>query len=521
MKFVVNQPPGDKVDLSFVLLDWSCRESLHILDYLRDQNIEQARYEIIWIEYYNKPSPHLMELIEKAVAGRQPMPVDIYAVMEMDRGVCYHKHLMLNLGILLAHGQIVCFCDSDAMVKPSFAKTIIGEFEKDSNIVLHLDEARNNDPGFYPFRWPSFEEVSGFGCDNWLNRMPTGLLDKTDPLHSRNYGACMAALRNDLVEIGGSDMHMDYLGHIAGFNEMTWRLVNAGKKEVWNQNEFLYHTWHPGHAGDQNFAGPHDGMHISTRSLKCLHSNRTMPYVENDAIKMLRGCETPNNNSRLLEALVKPEWLEEWKYTSLSSTDVDFNVGGMGITMKEHGSQLEENEFRAELQPLFGRYFSRWGRIMLIPLAARLILHLMMNNETSSLPGQSHQNDTQDSHSWFGRKIKEINRTMAICRHWLRQSWLALAYAAQENKSELILYGQSDVIKVLISISDELPITIIAVCPLDSASGKSLGGVKIIDEHEISDISQTVVIAAYQHGFQYLDRVEKLGVDRKRIITLV
>ena len=61
----------------------------------------------------------------------------------------------------------------------------------------------------------------------------TGLLDNVDPLHTRNYGACMSALREDLLKIGGADEHIDYLEHICGPYEMTFRLVNAGKREVW------------------------------------------------------------------------------------------------------------------------------------------------------------------------------------------------------------------------------------------------------------------------------------------------
>jgi len=65
------------------------------------------------------------------------------------------------------------------------------------------------------------------------------LLDKADPLHTRNYGACMSALREDLVDIGGADEHLDYLGHICGPYEMTFRLVNAGRKEIWHPKNFF------------------------------------------------------------------------------------------------------------------------------------------------------------------------------------------------------------------------------------------------------------------------------------------
>jgi len=40
--------------VTIVLLDWSCRESLHSLDYLANQTIPREQYEIIWIEYYSR-----------------------------------------------------------------------------------------------------------------------------------------------------------------------------------------------------------------------------------------------------------------------------------------------------------------------------------------------------------------------------------------------------------------------------------------------------------------------------------
>ena len=40
--------------LSIVLLDWSCRESFHIFDYLSAQTVDRKNFEILWIEYYDQ-----------------------------------------------------------------------------------------------------------------------------------------------------------------------------------------------------------------------------------------------------------------------------------------------------------------------------------------------------------------------------------------------------------------------------------------------------------------------------------
>ena len=105
--FENNNPAAPEV--SFVLLDWSCRESFHTLQYLGDQSVSRGRYEIIWIEYYGRRSPE----IEAGVKGcnwlQKPPAVDRWIVMEMPEEVCYHKHLMYNIGIVAARGKIIVF----------------------------------------------------------------------------------------------------------------------------------------------------------------------------------------------------------------------------------------------------------------------------------------------------------------------------------------------------------------------------------------------------------------------------
>ncbi|MBM4348292.1 MAG: glycosyltransferase [Deltaproteobacteria bacterium] len=306
--------------VSIILLDWSCRESFHILRYLANQTIPRDEYEVIWIEYYDRRSSEIeVGIKESDNVGKTPL-VDQWIVMDMPQNIYYHKHLMYNIGILLARGKIVTFCDSDTIVAPTFIESIIKSFEEDTNIVLHMDEARNNDKRFYPFNYPSIEEVIGQGCINWKNGKTTGLLDKEDPFHTRNYGACMSALREDLINIGGADEHIDYLGHICGPYEMTFRLINAGKKEVWHQEEFLYHVWHPGQAGQGNYLGPHDGKHVSTTALQALKTGRILPLVENPAIKKLRQGKDKINPEQIFDLAI-PKKIDNWDIERLEKRD--------------------------------------------------------------------------------------------------------------------------------------------------------------------------------------------------------
>jgi len=295
---IFKQSTRIKPKVSLILLDWSVRESFHLLHYLSLQNIPRDDFEVVIIEYYSRKS----EAIEKFAEQ-----VDTWVALEMSEELYYHKHLMYNAGIVASRGELCIICDSDAMAKPTFLETVIKSFKKEPEIILHIDQFRNNRKNLYPFCYPTFEEVTGAGCINIKNGKTTGLAVTEDLIHNRNYGACFCAKREDLIKIGGADEHIDFIGHICGPYDFTFRLMNMGKKEVWHESEFLYHTWHPGQAGENNYLGPHDGRHVSTTSLEALTSNRVQPHVINPAIAKLQNDSTLQLCD-LADDLILPEY---------------------------------------------------------------------------------------------------------------------------------------------------------------------------------------------------------------------
>lgn len=297
--------------VSFVLLDWKCRESFHSLDYLSEQDVPRGDYEIIWIEYYAHKSEYITEKISNYRDQDRPAPVDLWLVMNMPDNVYYHKHLMYNIGIAKSRGDIVIICDSDAMFTKSFVRTVIETFDRTPGIALHFDEVRNSRQDFYPFNHPPFELLTGDGAINWRDGKTTGLWDTEDPLHSLNYGACLCAKRSDLIAIGGADEHMDYLGHVCGPYELTFRLVNKGLREVWHESEFLYHTWHPGSDGDFNYIGPTDGRHMSSTALEVRETGRIMPLTENPVIRHEREKGVPWTNGQFIDPACLTAWTQE------------------------------------------------------------------------------------------------------------------------------------------------------------------------------------------------------------------
>lgn len=300
MKRLTHQTPIAAPKVSIILLDWSVRESLHSLAYLNGQKSSRQDYELIWIEYYGRQSEQLRDMLLKESSIR----IDQWIILDMPENCYYHKHMMYNIGIAVSRSEIVCICDSDAVFNDTFVDTIISEFTRNDRIVLHLDEVRNNDKKFYPFNYPSVAEVLGAGAINWQNGKTTGVRDKVDPLHTRNYGACFCAKREELIKIGGADEHIGFVGHICGPYDMTFRLVNSGCREIWHEAEYIYHTWHPGQAGDQNLLGPHDGRHMSAIALDAAKEGRVMPLKENAAIAALRGGTAPSSVADLVELAI-------------------------------------------------------------------------------------------------------------------------------------------------------------------------------------------------------------------------
>lgn len=68
MEILFKNEISKQPSVSIILLDWSVRESYHILYYLNNQTIPREQYEIIWIEYYDKrPGKKWVKSIVKAI----------------------------------------------------------------------------------------------------------------------------------------------------------------------------------------------------------------------------------------------------------------------------------------------------------------------------------------------------------------------------------------------------------------------------------------------------------------------
>lgn len=468
--------------LSIVLLDWSCRESFHTLRYLQRQSVPRELYEVIWIEYYRRRAPVIAQSIDE---GPPPL-VDQWIIIDMPPEVYYHKHLMYNVGILASRGEIVTFCDSDAMMRPTFVASILEEFERDSDIVLHMDQVRNNDRRFYPFNYPSFEEVVGPGAINWTGQTTTGLMDTEDPLHARNYGACMSARRQHLLAIGGADEHIDYVGHICGPYELTFRLVNAGRREIWHPAEFLYHTWHPGQAGAFNYLGPHDGRHMSVTALEARRTGRVLPLAENAAVQRLRLQRDKVEYARLMAQAIPEAELPGWTVAALQRRRSDSGPREL----------LVDPRLALPLASVSLRIVWKQGVLKMRQLSRRSVSML-------------------EAAGKFMRAYRFLRRETDHISHVIRQSRRCLEDLAAQGIREVALYGATEVAEIIEIVARRYLVRIDGVYD-DMRRGRS----RVLPSERLAEYDGRVIIASIVDIDRRLDALKRLGLDRSRIVVL-
>ncbi|MCD4830492.1 MAG: hypothetical protein K8R02_01640 [Anaerohalosphaeraceae bacterium] len=502
MKVEFENSSSNSPNVSIILSDWQCRESFHILDYLNDQTVPRESYQVIWVEYYNRRVSDIEDKLKKAKQAGMPPVVDLWLIMGVGEDVYYHKHLMYNIGIIAASGRIVVICDSDAVVKPTFVESIINTFENKSDIVLHLDEVRNVDKKFYPFNYPSVDDIIMGSCINIKDGKTTGLLDNNDILHTRNYGACMCALRQDLIDIGGADEHIDYLGHICGPYEMTFRLRNVGKREIWHQSEFLYHTWHPGSDGKNNYLGPHDGYNMSTTAMQAVKTLRVLPLVENTAVKMLRtDPEQPLYESLLSQAIPVMDF-RRWKAKSVRRT-----LKQKLILCKDVCRNLKHN----------AEYFNRFGRFVLLNIA---IVSLILKQIRSKLAGRKSGGVLKKSvpfklmvfYRFFVTMFKNNIYTVQLCSCVIQKM-------CSKKTKEFAVYGTGFIAKLLHILIKGRPIKIANIYDKCGLGRKCLG-FEVLPVQELKGFEGDVVIASLSGVIEKRACLQQMGIKDENIIKL-
>ncbi len=247
-------PPGTEPPaLSIILLDWSVRELFFALDWLNRQDVPRERYELIWVEAFDRVSPEVQGRVDQHLTCGQTG--------------AYHKHAAWNAAVLHARGRLVTLCDSDAVFPPDFVRSILDRFgEEDgarSQVLMHHEFRTLSE---YPGELRGIEDLAWF---EWLPLWP-------------NVGACMTVSRRDYLRFGGLDEHPAYRGYICGPYDLAWRMVNAGIPEIWHDPRVaLWHFAHP---------DPHDTARSGFSLRTWLEIKR--PHVRGHALEAVEAFST-------------------------------------------------------------------------------------------------------------------------------------------------------------------------------------------------------------------------------------
>lgn len=262
---------ASRPEVSIILLDWSCRERYHTVDWLTRQDVSRDTYEIVWVELYDRVVTEVFDKVDTLITCSQ-------------KGV-YHKHVGYNTGVLYSSGRIVTVCDSDAVFPHDFVRSIVNTFTADNSetyksVVLMHHEYRSRHQ--YPDNLNDIGQLPNY---EWAPLWP-------------NVGACMSATRRDVIQFGGFDEHKSFRGYLCGPYDLGWRLVNAGLPEIWHDPSVaLWHFAHPDPVASfgQTFSiqrwrektYPHIDHH-AFYAVEAFSTGRLLPLSENPDIRDLR-----------------------------------------------------------------------------------------------------------------------------------------------------------------------------------------------------------------------------------------
>ncbi|MFZ2642487.1 MAG: glycosyltransferase [Verrucomicrobiia bacterium] len=256
--------------VSLILLDWSCRERFHALDWLSKQDVPRDQYELIWVELHDRAVAEVMEKADVVITCGQ-------------KGVC-HKHVGYNIGLLHARGAIITICDSDVISPPDFISSIVrtfnlnGKAEPKPLVLMHSKRRTSHQ---HPQKLSDISELREFP---WQELRP-------------NVGACMSVRRADAIRFGGFDEHHSCRGYLCGPYDLGWRMINAGIAEIWHDpGVALWHFAHPASDGMgtgftikrwREIIYRHIDCHVMT-AVEAFSSGRILPLQENPEIHRLR-----------------------------------------------------------------------------------------------------------------------------------------------------------------------------------------------------------------------------------------
>jgi glycosyltransferase involved in cell wall biosynthesis len=205
----------EKVKISVIMIDGGFRENIHAAKYFSEQNFDSKNYEILWVDYFEKPHKELKKLPK----------VKVISLNKTDE---YHSSYCFNKGIEEAKGELIVIPDADQIFNPDFLTKIWAEHQKCDELVS------------YVYRYDEIKQ--GILKDHSWSELESKCILK----NTLNYGGCLAVRKKWLLEINGYEMHPIFESgfHANGLDIYT-RFKNLGLAIKWNRVLKSYHPWHP------------------------------------------------------------------------------------------------------------------------------------------------------------------------------------------------------------------------------------------------------------------------------------
>ena len=205
--------------ISIIMVDGSFRESYHAIDFFCSQSLAAEDYELIWVEYYDKAHPKLVEKIAQYPNAR---------LVTLGRTGIYHSSYCFNEGIAESAGELIVIPDGDLVAEPDALEVIWREHETNDKLVMYL----------WRYEEPKERHVAEITLEH---------LREVCVLKSfSNFGACLTLRKKWLMQINGYEQHPVFeSGFHANGKDVNLRLKNLGLHIMWHPSLKLYHPWHP------------------------------------------------------------------------------------------------------------------------------------------------------------------------------------------------------------------------------------------------------------------------------------
>jgi len=210
---------NEEIQISVIMVDGGFREKFHAIDFIAKQTFPPQRYEIIWVEYYDRLHPELADRLRKYSNCRSII---------LGRHGTYHSSCCFNAGIKAALGPLIIIPDADLVFPPDFLEQVRAAHQDSEKMAMYV----------YRFDEPRHLHQDLVNLEHLRN---VCVLNNPD-----NYGGCLTIQKKWLLKLNGYELHPAFAsGFHANGLDVYSRIKSLGLQVMWHPKLRTYHPWHP------------------------------------------------------------------------------------------------------------------------------------------------------------------------------------------------------------------------------------------------------------------------------------